>query len=54
VVDELHRDPNKKFIYVEMAFFFKWWKEQDEKTKKIVEGLVQNGLVFFLTNFVTH
>jgi hypothetical protein len=47
VVDELHRDPNKKFIYVEMAFFFKWWKEQDEKTRKIVEGLVQNGLVFF-------
>jgi len=43
VVDELHKDPNKKFIYVEMAFFFKWWKEQDINTRKIVEGLVQNG-----------
>jgi len=53
VVDELHRDPNKKFIYVEMAFFFKWWKEQDEKTRKIVEGLVQNGLVF-LKQILSH
>ena len=33
VVDELLKDPKKKFIYVESAFFFRWWNQQDENTK---------------------
>ena len=38
-----HIDPNKKFIYVEMAFFNKWWNEQNENMKKAVKKLVENG-----------
>ena len=36
VVSALEKDPNKKFIYVEMAFFFRWYEEQDEKTRQLV------------------
>ena len=28
VTAELLKDPNRKFIYVEMAFFARWWLEQ--------------------------
>merc|ERR1719402_474088 len=30
VVQELAMDPEKKFIQVETAFFWRWWREQDE------------------------
>ena len=33
---ELSKDPDKTFIYVEMAFFTRWWKEQTETTKSLV------------------
>ena len=48
VVHELSNDPNKRFIYVEMAFFFKWWKEQDNSTRELVKGLVNNGLFCYI------
>jgi hypothetical protein len=28
VIPELMKDPTKRFIYVEMAFFWRWWREQ--------------------------
>jgi lysosomal alpha-mannosidase len=43
VVRELVDDKEKRFIYVESAFFFKWWKDQDESTKIAVYNLVQEG-----------
>ena len=36
VVLELSKDPDRTFIYVEMAFFTRWWKEQTETTKSLV------------------
>ena len=36
VVQELMMDPNRTFIYVEMAFFARWWEEQSEAMKDIV------------------
>ena len=36
VVQELQADPNRTFIYVEMAFFARWWREQTDATKDIV------------------
>ena len=36
VVEELQKDKNRTFIYVEMAFFARWWKEQSDTTKEIV------------------
>lgn len=37
VVTALQKDPERKFIYVESAFFFRWWDEQDQKTKDTVK-----------------
>ena len=47
VVQELEKDPAKRFIYVEMAFFWRWWNEQDQDTKDTVKRLVQNGQLEF-------
>ena len=36
VVKALAKDKEKTFIYVEMAFFTRWWREQDNSTKTLV------------------
>ena len=38
----------KKFIYVEMAFFNKWWKEQSDDMKTAVRTLVKNEQLQFV------
>jgi lysosomal alpha-mannosidase len=43
VVQALLQDPEKRFIYVESAFFSKWWREQDDKLKEQVKMLVNEG-----------
>ena len=43
VIDELLKDPTKKFIYVEIAFFTRWWFEQTDKMKEDVKDLVRQG-----------
>ena len=43
VVPELVMDPTKRFIYVEIAFFWRWWNEQDDKMRHTVKQLVANG-----------
>ena len=43
VIDELIRNKQRKFIYVETAYFWKWWLEQDEKMRSIVRELVRTG-----------
>lgn len=48
VIPELVMDRSKRFIYVEMSFFSKWWEEQDDKMKQIVKGLVNNGQLEFI------
>lgn len=48
VVDELIHDPNKKFIYVETAFFWKWWLEQTDDLRHQVKQLVANGQLEFI------
>ncbi|XP_055376537.1 lysosomal alpha-mannosidase-like isoform X1 [Condylostylus longicornis] len=48
VIDELLSDPNKKFIYVESAFFFKWWHEQTEEHREKVKELVNQGRLEFI------
>lgn len=37
VVQELQLDESRTFIYVEMAFFARWWREQNQATKDIVK-----------------
>lgn len=48
VVASLLDDPLKKFIYVESAFFFKWWVEQTEEKQQQVKMLVAEGRLEFI------
>ena len=41
VVDELWKDPRKRFVSVEMEFFYHWWREQDSKTRHKVTKIVE-------------
>ncbi|XP_060767149.1 lysosomal alpha-mannosidase-like, partial [Neoarius graeffei] len=48
VVLELQKDPARRFIYVETAFFYRWWKEQDQETRNIVTQPVEQGQLEFV------
>lgn len=43
VIQELINDRNKRFIYVEMAFFHRWWQQQHDSLQHRVRGLVNEG-----------
>lgn len=45
VIDELANDPTKRFIYVEVAFFARWWREQHDMKQHLVKGLVNSGKI---------
>jgi lysosomal alpha-mannosidase len=47
VIPALQADPARKFIYVEQAFFVRWWREQDDTMKAAVRELVKNGQLEF-------
>ena len=48
VVTSLIANPNRTFIYVEMAFFQRWWSQQDDFTKDIVKKLIKNKQLEFI------
>ncbi|KAF5762439.1 putative alpha-mannosidase [Helianthus annuus] len=48
VVMSLLRDPNRKFIFAEMAFFRRWWLIQSEGIKDQVKKLVSTGQLEFV------
>ena len=35
-IQALAKDKNRTFIYVEIAFFIRWWREQSNSTKSLV------------------
>ena len=35
VVTELMKNPERKFVFVEIAFFAKWWAEATEHQKQV-------------------
>lgn len=43
MVEALNANPDRRFSQVETAYFSKWWKTQDDNTKKIVQNLINNG-----------
>mmetsp|Transcript_69979 Transcript_69979/g.152665 ORF Transcript_69979/g.152665 Transcript_69979/m.152665 type:complete len:1011 (-) Transcript_69979:481-3513(-) len=47
VIGELRANPNRTFTYVEQAFFQRWWRQQDQKTKNAVVELVKRGQLSF-------
>ncbi|KAH9308254.1 hypothetical protein KI387_036165, partial [Taxus chinensis] len=44
----LQEDPNRKFVYVEQAFFQRWWREQSEEKQAQVKKLVDAGQLEFI------
>ncbi|CAN0924761.1 Alpha-mannosidase At3g26720 [Linum grandiflorum] len=48
VMSSLFEDKNRKFIYVEMAFFQRWWRQQSNAIKEKVKGLVNSGQLEFI------
>jgi len=44
----LNMDASKKFIYVEMGFFERWWNEQEDYMKNVVKKLVSAGQLEFI------
>ena len=48
VVEELQKDPKRTFIYVEIAFFIRWWRTQSADTQDIVKTLVKNKQLEFV------
>ena len=47
-VKELIADPKKNFIYVEVAFFKRWWDEQNDNMQQNVIKLVENHQLEFI------
>ncbi|GFP89432.1 alpha-mannosidase [Phtheirospermum japonicum] len=48
LIPALLADKNRKFIYVEQAFFQRWWRNQSKDMKKTVEVLVNSGQLEFI------
>lgn len=43
VVAQLAAVPSRRFVYAEVAFLARWWRQQDEATRRLVRELVQEG-----------
>lgn len=55
VIRELSSHPDRKFMYVEIGFFWRWWNEQSEEKKTEVRRLVKTGqLEFVNAGWVMH
>uniref|UniRef100_A0A8C5FED1 Lysosomal alpha-mannosidase n=1 Tax=Gadus morhua TaxID=8049 RepID=A0A8C5FED1_GADMO len=48
VVGQLLQNPERRFIYVETAFFYRWWKNQPPSMQKAVRQLVDQGRLEFV------
>ncbi|KAL4437798.1 hypothetical protein ABPG77_005710 [Micractinium sp. CCAP 211/92] len=55
VVQALQANPHRKFVYAEMAFFTRWWAQQDEDMRAAVSQLVRSGQLEFVNGgYVQH
>ncbi|KAK7250817.1 hypothetical protein RIF29_33527 [Crotalaria pallida] len=48
LVVALQKDPNRKFVFAEMAFFHRWWVEQSPERQEQVRRLVDAGQLEFI------
>ena len=48
VVTSLDKDPARKFMYVEQAFFQRWWREQNETRRALAQRLVATKQLEFV------
>lgn len=55
VVQALAANPDRRFVYAEMAFFSRWWAQQDGATRALVASLVEQGRLSFVNGgYVQH
>ena len=48
VVDELNKDPTRKFIQVEVAFLHHWWIDSPEPRRDLMRKLVKDKQLEFI------
>lgn len=48
VIEQLLANPERKFIYVEQAFFQRWWRQQPDDVRSQVKYLVDNKQLEFI------
>ncbi|OVA19618.1 Glycoside hydrolase family 38 [Macleaya cordata] len=48
VVESLLRNPDRKFVFAEQAFFQRWWGEQSGQVQEAVQKLVNSGQFEFV------
>jgi lysosomal alpha-mannosidase len=48
VVDELEKNEDRRFIYVESEFFHQWWAKQNTDKQRQVRRLVEQGRLEFI------
>ena len=48
VTTSLQKNPNRKFTYVEQAFFMRWWRELTPSEQDATRTLVKNGQLNFV------
>ena len=48
VVASLDKNPERKFMYVEQAFFQRWWREQNETQRALAQRLVADKQLEFV------
>ncbi len=52
VVLALDQNPDRRFIYVEIAFFWRWWNEQTNDIRDKVKGFVNDGQIHHITLYI--
>ena len=48
LTEQLAQDANRKFIYVETAFFARWWEQADDFKRNRAKSLVKNKQLEFI------
>ena len=43
IIEALLENPDRRIVYVEIAFFWRWWSQQTEQMKDTVRQLVNQG-----------
>jgi len=55
IITSLAANPNRRFTFAEMAFFERWWNQQDEDTQSLVNKFVIEGRLNFVNGgYVQH
>ncbi|CAF4876634.1 unnamed protein product [Rotaria sp. Silwood1] len=49
MIQALLDNPDRRYIYVEMAFFWRWWNQQSDDMRNTVRQLVNEGRLEFIS-----